>query len=345
MSLGIYIHVPFCQRKCPYCDFYSVCDTDLSQAYLDALLNSIVAFPDGEKADTVYFGGGTPSLFAKQMGEALDALSKKFILAKDAEITAEINPHSSSKEVLRLFRSAGVNRLSIGVQSFVDDELKTLGRLHSAETAEKTYFAAREEGFRNISLDLMLAVWGQTTDTLDFSIEKTKELAPEHISAYMLILEEGTAFENKLPLDEEEQERQYLHICQRLEDIGLIQYEISNFARRGFECRHNLKYWRDEEYIGFGPAAHSYYKGKRFYYPRDIEGFIKGNSPVFDGEGGSREEKIMLGLRLSEGVEKNLITSPTENLKKAGFIFEKDGRIALTRQGFLLSNTVISNLI
>lgn len=345
MSIGIYIHIPFCERKCPYCDFYSVCDDRLTAPYCDALLRSITELPDGIKADTVYFGGGTPSLFAKQLEKILEALSKKVILSGDAEITAEINPNSSSKEVFRLLRSAGVNRLSIGVQSFADDELKTLGRLHSADTAEKTFFTAREEGFRNISLDLMLAVWGQTAETLDLSIGKIKELAPEHISAYMLILEEGTEFEDKIPVDEEEQGKQYLHICQSLEAMGLMQYEISNFARAGFECRHNLKYWRDEEYIGLGPAAHSYYKGKRFYYPRDIDSFIKGNSPIFDGDGGSLEEKIMLGLRLCEGVEKALISAPTENLIKAGLIIEKAGRIALTKRGFLLSNAVIAKLL
>lgn len=341
----IYIHIPFCERKCPYCDFYSVCDKDLMIKYKDALIKKIREFPYNEKADTVYFGGGTPSLFADYIGDVLEEAAKKFSLSSSAEITAEVNPHSAPRETLEKLYSAGVNRLSIGTQSFVDDELKTLCRLHTAKDAENTFYTSREIGFNNISLDLMLGIWGQTEESLSISLNKIKELSPQHVSAYMLILEEGTAFENKVPIDDEIMAKEYCFVCEKLEEMGLLQYEISNFAKPGFQCRHNLKYWRDEEYIGFGPAAHSFYKGERFYYPRDIMAFISGNQPVFDCIGGGKQEKIMLGLRLSEGIDENLIQKDVTDLIKAGLINKKDGRISLTRQGFLLSNAVISKLI
>ncbi len=315
------------------------------EKYKDALVQKIREFPKSEKADTVYFGGGTPSLFADYMGEVLEAVDKKFSLSLNAEITAEVNPHSSPKKTLQRLYSSGINRLSIGTQSFVDDELSTLRRLHSAKDAENTFYTAREVGFKNISLDLMLGVWGQTKESLNFSLDKIKKLSPEHLSAYMLIIEEGTEFENKTPIDDEIMAEEYFFVCEKAEEMGLMQYEISNFSKPDFKCRHNLKYWRDEEYLGFGPAAHSFYKGKRYYYPRDIMAFIKGDEPIFDCRGGSNEEKIMLGLRLTEGIDENLIKKDVTDLINAGLITKKDGRISLTRDGFLLSNSVISKLI
>lgn len=310
-------------------------------------------------ADTLYFGGGTPTqLGAERLVRILYKARAVFGL-KGAEITIEANPSADLGEQLGILRSAGVNRLSMGLQSAVDSEAAALGRRHSARNAAAAVEEAKKAGFDNISLDLMLGIGGQTVDSVARSVEFCKELEVSHVSAYMLKIEEGTPFFDRrdtleLP-DEDEVSRIYLFACDALEKAGFRQYEISNFARSGAESRHNMKYWSCEEYLGVGPSAHSFIGGKRFYTPRDFEGFLKEGKYVDDGPGGSEQEYIMLRLRLTEGVvfeeyrERFGSQFPAEFVERAGEmagLVECDDRgIRLTRQGFLVSNRVIGEML
>lgn len=349
--IGLYIHVPFCVQKCRYCDFYSVTDLSLTDLYTAAVVRNIKAH--SYTYDTVYFGGGTPSLLApNQIGAILSAAE----IAPNAEISMECNPNSASPDYLREIRSAGVNRLSFGVQSFCDNELKMLGRLHSAEQAVNIIKAAETVGFDNISADLMLAVSGQTFESLDENLDVISSLPLTHISAYMLKVEEGTplaadeALLAKIP-DEDDTADMYLKTVDRLSENGFEQYEISNFAKSGFECRHNLKYWRCEEYLGIGPAAHSFADGKRFACPKNLDTFISSeiqqNVPL--DEGGSAEEKAMLALRLTkEGLslaDYPEAESRAEPLIKNGLLKKEKGALKLTPEGCLVSNGIICRLI
>ena len=347
--LGIYLHVPFCDDKCPYCDFYSSCGTEEEKdAYVSALCRSLSSWGDTLKnpVDTVYFGGGTPSLLGKRLVTVLQAAKTAFAVAESAEITAECNPRSSSGDLFARLRKGGFNRLSVGVQSFDDAELAFLGRRHTADDARVTLAEAKAAGFRNISLDLMINLPGQTTDTLSRSLAAAVEAAPTHVSVYMLKHEEHTAFSRVPPIDEDEAARQYLFACETLESAGFVQYEISNFARPGFESRHNLKYWHLEDTLGLGPAAHSFINGKRFYYPRDTAAFLRGDKALPDGDGGTEEERVMLGLRLTEGIDASEeLLSRASPFLRAGLMERDKNRLRFTREGFLVSNTVLAELI
>ena len=349
--IGLYIHVPFCVRKCRYCDFYSVTDLSLTDLYTAAVIRNIKAY--GYSFDTVYFGGGTPSLLApKQISAILSAAE----IAPNAEISMECNPNSVTENYLREVRNAGVNRLSFGVQSFEDNELKMLGRLHDSAQAVAAIETAKKVGFDNISADLMLAVSGQTFDSLRRSLDAVARLPLTHISAYMLKVEEGTplaADEDllaKIP-DEDDTADMYLEAVRKLAETGFEQYEISNFARVGFECMHNLKYWRCEEYLGIGPAAHSFIDGTRFACPKDLDSFISSEiqETIALDEGGSAEEKAMLALRLvKEGL--SLAEYPEaekrgEILIKSGLLKKEKGTLRLTPEGCLVSNQIICRLI
>lgn len=363
---GVYLHVPFCLRKCPYCDFYSVSfDGDLADSYVEAVLRTVrdPAFR-GIRADTLYFGGGTPSLLGPgRVARLLDACVSAFGLEEGAEITLEANPAAASGAALTAFRRAGVNRLSVGVQSLSDGELAVLGRLHSAGAAAETLRAAETAGFRHISADLMLAVPGQTPESLSASIEALAALPVDHVSAYLLKVEEGTPFweqRKSLPLPgEDEEAERYLQCVEELTVRGFRQYEISNFARPGGEALHNKKYWKGEPYLGIGPGAHSFLAGRRSFFPRDLEGFIRAKRPAAlredDGPGGGPAERAMLALRLTEGIgpgEAFLSPEQWEDLRAAakpleihGLVTGESGRVALTPQGFLLSNRVIAALL
>lgn len=347
MSKGLYVHIPFCRAKCPYCDFYSVTFSAKSaDEYADAVVRNIERY--GEVYDTVYFGGGTPSLLSPQIGRILKAARTE----SGAEITAECNPCTVSGKTLEEMRSAGVNRLSLGIQSFDDNELSALGRLHSARQAEDAILLAREYGFLNISADIMLGIPQQTEDSLSHTIERLSKLPVTHISAYMLKIEPDTPFGAKPPNIPDEERTAALYLCavRLLKRHGFEQYEISNFARTGCECRHNLKYWRREEYVGIGPAAHSFYGGRRYAVPRDIESFISSpcqSEDVTDGSPDESEERIMLGLRLSEGIPEELYAPLAGNLRlipQEYYRIER-GRLSLTAEGFLLSNSIISALL
>ncbi len=361
---GIYIHIPFCKTKCPYCDFYSFKgDEKQKDSYLEAVLLSLKGYADKKtEVDTLYFGGGTPSVFG---GERIERIIKYiregFDLKKDAEITVECNPSSTDVDFVRELKRAGVNRVSMGMQSAVEKERQLLGRPSRKEDIKRAVSLFKNEGIDNISLDLMLGVPYQNMNSLDESIDYILSLGVKHISAYMLKIEKGTPFERdeeRLCLaDEDTVADMYLHTSQRLEEEGFVHYEISNFALEGFRSRHNTRYWQCEEYIGIGPSAHSFYKGKRFYHSRSFEDFISGKEPVFDGEGGSEEEYIMLALRLKEGLDgkafrerygKEIDASLFEKAKKYeknGFIKIEGERIHLTKEGFLLSNSIIADLL
>ena len=363
-NIGLYLHVPFCKSKCGYCDFYSLCGNSAKyDEYTSALQKRILFFGErfSRAVDSVYFGGGTPSVLeGDRIAELLETVKKAFSLSKNAEITLEANPADNLFETLEKAKKAGVNRLSLGVQSGVEEELEILGRRHKNADVIRTISDARKVGIDNISLDLMLGIPNQTIESLDKSIDFVLSRNPSHISAYILKIEEGTPF-SKIKSDlnlpsEEETAEMYLHTVKRLEGAGLFQYEISNFSKKGFESRHNLKYWQLDEYLGLGPAAHSFMEGKRFFFPRSTEEFICGCEPVFDGEGGTEEEFIMLSLRLREGLcESSLFEKygikPTEEYKKfterlisVGYAKRQGDRLALTPKGFLVQNEIITEL-
>lgn len=358
--LGLYIHIPFCFRKCPYCDFYSVKHSpEKEQLYVDAVIRNLKSFkPQKLCIDTVYFGGGTPSVLnPKNLEKILNAVTENFNIAENPEITLECNP-ATIKEFSPL-RSIGINRLSFGIQSCVDSELKTLGRLHNYSEAEKTVFSAFESGFENISCDLMIGTVGQTMESLVYSIDTLSRLPVKHISAYMLKIEPSTPYNrpeiiNSVP-DEDTTADFYLETVSRLKSHSFLQYEISNFAVKGFESRHNLKYWNCDEYIGIGCSAHSYFNNVRYAVPRDIESFI--NSPVqkteiTDSAPNHFEEKAMLRLRLCDGFdfsefpeESDHVIKKAEQLEKYGLVKINGNFISLTPEGFLVSNSIIEEII
>lgn len=362
--IGLYLHIPFCDGKCPYCDFYSMRgDEAAKDAYTEALCRSLRewgAKTSRRPVDTVYFGGGTPVLLgASRLSRILAAAGEAFPLLPGSEITVEANPAAALLPEVERLAQAGFNRISFGMQSANEAELRFLGRRHTAGDAEQAVRAAKRAGFRNISLDLMLGLQGQTVQTALASADACAALGVQHVSAYLLKVEEGTPFARRtLALPDEEAQREiYLAVCSRLEQHGFLQYEISNFAKSGSESRHNLKYWNGEEYLGLGPAAHSFLNGRRFFYPRDIAAFERGDAPQQDGAGGDLEEYAMLRLRLTAGLresdcrERFAVAIPSAMRKaaaplcKAGLVRSEPDFLALTREGFLVSNAVIVRLL
>ncbi len=336
-KVGIYVHIPFCARKCPYCDFCSFegSSAEEREAYTAALCREIASYREAladYTADTVYFGGGTPSMLAAEQTErVLRAICSAVPLAPDAEITSEVNPATADAEKLRAWRGMGINRLSVGVQSFCDTELAALGRLHTAGQAQDFLSLAGTCGFDNVSLDLMYAIPTETPETLGTTLSRAIETGVKHISAYSLKIEDGTPFaamRRKLILPDEDAEADlYAQCIDTLAQAGYRHYEISNYALPGYECRHNLRYWRMEEYIGVGVAAYSFFDGKRYGCDRDLAAYLHRDftKPPISGTPltpAQREyETVMLALRLREGIEE-------EAFRRAfgyGF-FEKYGR-------------------
>ena len=373
--LGVYIHIPFCRSKCQYCDFYSIGgsrDRRLVDNYLEALavhFKEAGALATDYIVDTVYFGGGTPSFFgADNLRRIFAELQHRFRVDKDAEITFEANPDSVTESLLKKLRVEGFNRMSLGVQSDRDDVLQKLGRPHNYEQARAAVHSARKCGFDNVSLDLMYGLPNQTVPQWKETLRHVLELKPEHISCYGLKVEEGTPlWEYKdaanLPSDEVQAEM-YLDTVSILDEFGYGQYEISNFAKPGYESRHNLKYWLGEEYIGFGPAAASDFAGKRYTYVRNIETYVRGvlkqDIPILAECDAipAREragEYVMLRLRTTQGIspeeyEKNYLM-PFEPLletilplEQRDLFYQKDGHWILTPKGFLVSNQIIGLL-
>lgn len=304
-------------------------------------------------ADSLYVGGGTPSVLPGDVfADLIREVRATFEVLPGAEITVECNPSSDLEHFLPAAAEAGADRVSLGMQSAVDAERRKLGRLAGRDRVEEAIGLARREGITNLTVDVMLGVPGQTLKSLDETLRFLTDTGVPHVSAYILKLEEGTPFYRRretlgLP-SEDLVGDMYLHTAEVLEDAGLLQYEISNFARPGFESRHNLKYWHCEEYLGFGPAAHSYFEGQRFYRPADWDAFRNDCMTVPDGEGGSFEERLMLALRLTEGYRGPI---PEQLRKKASdpvlapFLTLTEDSLRLTREGFLVSNTVLAALL
>ena len=279
-NLGIYIHIPFCLRKCPYCDFYSVANDnkETRERFLSALCKEIEYYGRGQAVDTVFFGGGTPSILSGgEIERIMSKLREMYRITPDAEISMECNPATASPEKLTTYKEAGINRLSIGAQSFDEDVLKTLGRLHDVSAIGDTVAAARQAGFENISLDLMFGIPGQTQETWQETVKRAMALKPEHISFYSLEFMEDTPFwkmlrEGRLEETEAEADRRmYEAALELMAAGGYNQYEISNAALKGRECRHNLKYWNLDQYLGFGPSAHSFAGNVRRSNPDKLE--------------------------------------------------------------------------
>lgn len=347
-NLGLYIHVPFCRKKCPYCDFYSVgYREDLAEQYAAAVIRNLRYY--NEDYDTVYFGGGTPILMARQIPDILKVCRIK----NNAEITVECNPLEMDSDTMKRLYDCGVNRISVGMQSASNLELKALGRTHTFEDVYNAISNANRAGFLDISVDYMLGTPRQDHASLVYGIVKLRELPITHVSAYLLKLEPSTAFGHKPPENlpsDDDAAYLYLSFARMLENEGFKQYEISNFAKARFQSRHNLKYWRREEYLGIGAAAHSFYKGKRFAVARDIRGFIASEHQtevITDGSPNELEERIMLGLRLTEGIEKPLwerVQGALPLIPKEYYKIEND-RLSLTAEGFLVSNEIISTLL
>ncbi len=359
---GIYIHIPFCKTKCPYCDFYSFKAEDKQKdSYLKGVLLCLSDYRNKvcDKDDTIYFGGGTPSVFGgERIAEVIKFTRENYTISESTEITVECNPSSVDECLVTHLKKAGVNRISMGMQSAVDKERKSLGRLSGRQELEKAAKLFTDEGITNLSLDLMLGIPHQTKESLTESLSFAVSSGVKHISAYMLKIEEGTPFSKMtLPLpDEDEVCDFYLDTVSFLKKHGFMQYEVSNFALEGFESRHNLKYWQCEEYLGIGPSAHSFLGGERFYFSRDFDTFVTKPVAIYDGKGGDEEEFIMLCLRLSKGLEfekfqkkynKSLpdnIIKKAERFKKAGLLTIDEKGIRLNEKGFLLSNSIIADL-
>ncbi len=360
--LGLYIHIPFCRAKCAYCDFYSLAgDEARMDAYVSVLsdaLRGAAAEAASYTVDTVYFGGGTPSLLgAGRLSALLDAAAGCFSLAPDAEITLEANPESArDAEALRALRRSGFNRVSLGMQSAVDAELRAIGRIHSARDTAAAVDAARRAGFDNLSLDLIYGLPLQTRGSWRESLDAAVSLAPEHLSCYGLKLEPGTPLHARrgsvsLP-DGDAQADWYLDAADVLAARGYIQYEISNFSRPGRASRHNLKYWTLGEYLGFGPGAHSDFGGRRFAVARDLDAFLARRAAYSEDAVPSPEERaaerVMLGLRLTRGLPAAELRQ-AENVLRAcashGLAEQSGESWRLTPRGFLVSNEIILRVL
>ena len=366
-SLGIYVHIPYCVRKCNYCDFCSLPNgrRDVPDEYIDALVREIGSYRGREKrsVSTVYFGGGTPSLLApEQLAKIMSALRSTFDISSADEVTFEANPGTLTKEKARAFWAEGFNRVSLGLQSIHENEMKKLGRMHTFDEFLHTFRTLREVGFANISVDLMYGIPHQTKESFEESVRTLVALSPEHISAYGLIVEEGTPFFSEgdaLPIPSLDDECDMYYSCASiLSDTGYEHYEISNYAKEGYRSRHNSLYWNFGEYIGIGAAAHSFYCGERFFNTSDVNEYIAGASSVLDNDGTDRAyEYAMLKLRLKDGFllseyESLFGVSFTEGkeellarLVSEGLLTLSDGRIALTERGFYLSNSILVEIL
>ena len=370
-SMEIYIHIPFCIRKCDYCDFLSGPSGPEEQAdYVQALLREIQAVEEGEgrSVSSIFIGGGTPSVLDERLlGDILREIRNRFKMEEDAEITIEVNPGTANIGKLQAYRKMGINRLSIGLQSPEDRELKILGRIHNYGQFLETYQEARTVGFDNINIDLMSAIPDQTYEGWVKNLRTVAELEPEHISAYSLIVEEGTPFAaRKLNLPDEDTEyNMYEATAQILKEYGFEQYEISNYARKGRECRHNVGYWTRQDYLGFGLGASSLYGKERFANTTDMKKYLensKNPEKIREKEPSlTREDEMaefmFLGLRMTKGISKadfqrcfgctieSVYGEVLEKYESMELLLEKDGRIFLSREGIHVSNSIMAEFL
>ena len=364
--LGLYIHVPFCKQKCVYCDFYSLPRReDQMDAYVSALRAQLAeADFSGYEADTVYFGGGTPSyLGPRRLTALLEAASAACSIAPGAEITLEANPDSAGDpDALSALRQAGFNRVSLGMQPADDGELRAIGRVHTMAQVRASADAVRRAGFDNLSLDLIYGLPGQSLPRWRENLSAAAALCPEHLSCYGLKAEPGTplyARRDTLPGDGAQADM-YLETVDFLESRGYRQYEISNFAKPGRESRHNLKYWTLGEYAGFGPGAHSDFRGRRYAWARDLEAYLRGKPPLSEDQAMSPRDReaewLMLSLRLVRGLDmaawEERFRRPfapflpfLNRCEAAGYAAREEGRWRLTPRGFLVSNQIIGFLL
>ncbi len=371
IPLELYVHIPFCVRKCQYCDFLSgPSDEETKDRYIEALLKEIRAAEHTEDYEivSVFIGGGTPSaLKAEAIASIMRTLQEQFFFCEDAEVTIEANPGTVDLEKLTIYRNVGINRLSLGLQSTDAEELKLLGRIHSYEEFLKSYEWAREAGFSNINIDLMFAIPGQTGEAWRQHLYQVAELNPEHISAYSLIIEEGTPFaEQNLDLPDEDTEYQmYEDTAEILERYGYRQYEISNYAKQGYMCRHNAGYWQRREYLGFGLGASSLYRGMRFSNTRRMQEYLKeSRNPDQirkDVTVLSRNERIeefmFLGLRMTEGISEkkfeenfdvrlmDVYGDILQKYEETGFVEHIETKWRLTRKGIHVSNHILADFL
>lgn len=371
-AVGIYLHIPFCLKKCRYCDFCSFPNISRKriEEYLAALtveIKNAPLLPEGNFVASVFFGGGTPSLLLpKDISLILSEIKSKYPISEDAEITLEANPATADLEKLTAFRAVGINRLSIGVQSFDDSELRFLGRLHTASEAVSFFRSAREAGFSNINIDLIYAIPGQTKETLSKTLDTVLSLSPEHISAYGLILEEGTPLyedkDNIVFQTEDGEADLYDIVSERLVQSGYEQYEISNYARNGFRSVHNMGYWESRLYLGFGVSATSLFGEKRYTNTKDIDRYIaQPLSSVDEVEEMTEENRlfdyVMMALRTSEGISESVFSrlfgisfyhskkDVLDRFIRLGYV-EYDGeRTRFTRRGFYVSSALLLELL
>lgn len=382
---GIYIHIPFCVHKCIYCDFLSApADDAVKYAYTKALINEIRNTADKQVIDkqindnqtrdkitSIFFGGGTPSVLPDGcIADILMAVRDCFDIEDDAEITMECNPGTVNESRLSEYRAAGVNRLSFGLQSADNNELKMLGRIHTFEQFVESFRLARKAGFNNINVDLMFAIPGQTEATLENTFDEVMALQPEHISVYSLILEDGTYLADNIdkfpPVPDEDEDRRMYHMTkERLHSAGYERYEISNYSRKGFECRHNLLYWNRGEYYGFGCSAAGFIGNERYSDIRDVKKYIELNGDIEKlhenieilTKEDAIEEFMFLGLRKMAGVDvmdfqrrfgvpiENVYAKEIEHNIDKGLLIRQGGMLKLTEYGIDICNTVMSDFI
>lgn len=370
---GIYVHIPFCDHKCIYCDFYSIIKDDNAENYLSAVQKEIIYYArkygNSHVFDSIFFGGGTPSyMSAEYITEILTALKSNFVILPDAEITLETNPGTVNRNKLEQFRNAGINRISIGIQSFDENDLRFLTRIHDSATAKKTVTAAVEAGFQNLSIDLIFNLPGQTKEAWRHNLIQATELPIKHISAYSLILEKGTIL-NKMVLDgkvkiqdDDHDAELYETTMEFLEKAGFIQYEVSNFARDGFQCRHNNHYWQYDNYLSFGTSSHSFMNNKRWWNISSLtlyrlamneRGQAVASEEILDENQQLTEYTMLLlrgsGLNLSElerrfgdkWYEANKVY--ISDLISRGYIIRDEQTIKLSRRGYAVCDEILRN--
>ena len=362
--LGLYVHIPFCIRKCRYCDFvsYSGCES-LFDDYIDALLNEAKKYTH-ITFDTVFIGGGTPTILSKeQLYKLLSGIKNILNIKKNAEFSIEANPKTLTAEKLAVLSENGVNRISIGVQSFLDNELSFLGRVHSSDDAVKT-IELTKHFFDNINIDIMLNLPNQTSDIVLTTLKKAVSLSPTHISCYSLILEEGTELFSEyekgafLVPDEDLDRNIFSDVCNFLKENGYNRYEISNFSKPGFECKHNLKYWDCDEYIGLGVAAHSFYEDYRFYNTSDLTSYLDGDTDdekIFLSDSDKMSEFMIMGLRKTDGISvtdfkkrfnKNIFSEfNIDKFLSCGLLIHDSDRLFLSDHGLDVSNSILCEFV
>ena len=371
-ELELYLHIPFCVRKCAYCDFLSFpAEKEIQKQYVNCLIEEIRQFDLAEDyvVSTIFFGGGTPSVLeGSEIMRIMQAIRERFPdIREDAEITIECNPGTLTEEKLQIYQKAGINRLSLGLQSADQEELKLLGRIHTYNQFKENFYLARRIGFANINVDLMSALPGQSEESWQETLRFVCDLEPEHISAYSLIIEEGTPFASRtlnLP-DEDAEYNMYEATAQILREYGFEQYEISNYAKKGRKCRHNVGYWIRQDYLGFGLGASSLYGKERFANTQDMKKYLENSrtpekirekEPPLTRED-EMAEFMFLGLRMTRGISKAefewqfgseidaIYGDVLRKYKSMGLLLEENGRIFLSREGIHVSNSVMADFL